>query len=274
MATPTTSAAPQSGHAPVNGLQMYYEIHGSGGVPLVLLHGAFMSIDSNFAASLPALSTGRQVIAVEPQGHGRTADIDRPITYDGMADDVAALLDHLDIEEADVLGYSMGAATALQVAIRHLDKVRKLVMISASYTSDGIYPEVLAGIAEITEATFAGTPFEADYARLAPNPGDWPVLIEKLKVLDGAVQAWPAADVQGIRSPALVIIGDSDIIRPEHAVEMFRLLGGGVPGDLTGLPKSRLAIIPGATHLTVMMQTDLLLAIILPFLDAPLPDAG
>lgn len=274
MATPTRSAPPQSGHAPVNGLQMYYEIHGSGGVPLVLLHGAYMSIDSNFGATLPALSSNRQVIAVETQGHGRTVDIDRPITYENMADDVAALLDHLGVEQADVLGYSMGAATALQVAIRHPEQVRKLVVISASYNSGGVYPEVLAGIAEITAEAFAGTPFEAEYARLAPRPEDWPVLIEKLKALDGTVQAWPSADVRGIGAPALVIIGDSDIIRPEHAVEMFRLLGGGVPGDLTGLPTSQLAIIPGTTHLTVMMQTDLLLAIIPPFLDAPLPDAA
>lgn len=255
MATLTSNAAPRTGYAPVNGLQMYYQIHGSGDTPLVLLHGAYMSIDTNFGASLPTLSSARQVIAVETQGHGRTADIDRPIMYETMADDVAALLEHLGVEQADIFGYSMGVATALQVAIRP-SGTRKGAQAGRHL---GVLhqrrhlPRSPRGQRGDHDGGVRRDPFEAEYLRLAPRPADWPVLIETMKVLDGTVQAWPAADLQGIQAPALVIVGDSDIIRPEHAVEMFRLLGGGVPGDLDGLPKSRLAIIPGTTHLTVMM---------------------
>lgn len=272
--TPATPA-PETGYAPVNGLEMYYEVHGTegSGPPLVLLHGAYMSIDTAFGALLPTLASTRQCIAVESQAHGRTADIDRPLTYEQMADDVAALLRFVGVEQADIFGYSMGAGTALQVAIRHPDLVRKMVAISATHNSGGMYPEVLAGISTITPEVFAGSPFEAEYFRLAPNPEDWPTLIDKLKHLDLTVQAWLPGDLQGIMAPTLVIIGDSDVVRPEHAVELFRLLGGGVPGDLTALPASQLAVVPGATHITVMMQTDLLLAIIPPFLDGAMPEA-
>lgn len=272
MATPA-SPAPQTGYAPVNGLEMYYEIHGAG-QPLLLLHGAYNSIDFTFGAVLPTLARSRRVIAVETQGHGRTADIDRPLTYEQMADDAAALLQHLGIARADVFGYSMGAGTALQLAIRHPDLVRKLVLVSVTFNSGGLHPEVLAGISAITPEAFAGTPFEEEYFRLAPNPDDWPVLVDKLKQLDLTVQAWLPADIQGIAAPTLAIIGDSDIVRPEHAVELFRLLGGGVPGDLAGLPNSQLAILPGATHISVILQTDLLLAIISQFLDAPMPETA
>jgi len=241
---------------------------------LVLLHGAYMSIDTAFGTFVPTLAATRQVIAVELQGHGRTADIDRPLSYGQMADDTAALLQHLGIDQADMFGYSMGGGVALQLAIRHPDRVRKLVVASATYKSAGVYPEVLAMIATITPEVFAGSPMEAEYQRLAPNPGDWPTLVAKLTALDGEVQDWPADDLRSIRAPTLLIIGDSDVVRPEHAVELFRLLGGGVPGDLAGLPIARLAVLPGTTHIGVMDQTDLLLAIILPFLDAPKPEGA
>jgi pimeloyl-ACP methyl ester carboxylesterase len=257
-------------YAEVNGLEMYYEIRG-GGRPLVVLHGAYMTIGT-MGPLVPALAETRQVVAVELQGHGHTADVDRPLSYEQMADDTAALLRHLGIEDADIFGYSMGGGVALQVAIRHPVLVRKLVVASASYTSDGIYPEVLAIIETITPETFAGTPWLEEYARVAPNPDHFPTLVAKLKRLDAEVYAWPPETVQAIAAPTLLIIGDSDVVRPEHAVELFRLRGGGVAGDLAGLPKAQLAVLPGTTHIGVMERADLLLGMVPAFLDAPMPE--
>jgi pimeloyl-ACP methyl ester carboxylesterase len=272
-ATPTAETTPQSGYAPVNGLQMYYEIHGSG-EPLVLLHGAFGAIDL-WGPMLTTLAEHHQVIAVELQGHGRTADIDRPFSYEQMADDVAALMDHLSIAQADVVGYSMGADTALQMAIRHPELVRKLVVISGKYRHDGEYPELLAGIQQLTPEVFVGSPNEAAYLRHAPNPEDFPVLVEKIKAFFAKEYAWPEEDMRSIAAPTLLIIGDSDTVRLEHAVELFRLLGGGVPGDVTGLPNSQFAILPGTTHGMIVVEgADQLLAMIEPFLAAPMPEAA
>ena len=257
-------------YAEVNGLKMYYEIHGTG-EPLVLLHGAYMTIGA-MGEVVPELAKTRRVIAVELQGHGHTADIDRPLSYELMADDIAALLRHLGIEKADIFGYSMGGGVALQTTIRHPEVVRKLVVASASYTSDGIYPEVLAMIETITPEVFAGTPWFEEYARVAPNPDHFPTLVVKLKQLDAEVYAWPSEDIQSIEAPTLLIVADSDVVRPEHAVEMFRLLGGGVAGDLVGLPNSQLAVLPGTTHVGVMERADWLLSMIGEFLDAPMPE--
>jgi pimeloyl-ACP methyl ester carboxylesterase len=270
-----TDADPQAGYAPVNGLNMYYEIQGTG-EPLVLLHGAYMTIDA-MGEVVPELARTRQVIAVELQGHGRTADVDRPLSYEQMADDTAALLRHLGIEQADVFGYSMGGGVALQVAIRHPEVVRKLVVASASYTSDGMHPELLEMIPTITPDVFAGSPIEEEYLRTAPNPDDFPTLVAKMKRLDMEPFAWPAEEIGGIAAPTLLIVGDSDAIRLEHAVELFRLLGGGVMGDLAGLPKSQLAVLPGTTHFVpagsgVLERADWLLPIIVSFLDAPMPE--
>jgi pimeloyl-ACP methyl ester carboxylesterase len=263
-------------YAEVNGLNMYYEIHGTG-QPLILLHGAYMTIDA-MGEVVPALAETRQVIAVELQGHGRTADIDRPLTYEQMADDIAALLRHLVIEKADIFGYSMGGGVAFQVAIRHPEVVRRLVIASASYTSDGMHPELLEMIPTLTPEIFAGSPIEEAYLRTAPNPDDFPTLVAKMKQLDMEPFAWPPEDIRGIAAPTLLIIGDSDAIRPEHAVELFQLLGGGVMGDLAGLPKSQLAVLPGTTHFVpsgsaVLDRADWLLLMIPLFLDAPMPEA-
>ena len=267
---------PKGDYAEVNGLNMYYEIHGTG-QPLAVLHGAYMTIDA-MGEFVPGLAQARQVIAVELQGHGRTADVeDRPLTYEQMAEDVAALIGHLGIEKADVFGYSMGGGVALQVAVRHPEVVRKLVVASASYTSDGMHPELLEMIPTITAEAFAGSPIEEAYLRTAPNPDDFPTLVAKLKRLDMEPFAWPPEDIRGIVAPSLLIIGDSDAIRLEHAVELFRLLGGGVMGDLAGLPKSQLAVLPGTTHFVppgsgVLDRADWLLAMITQFLDAPMPE--
>ena len=272
--------SPQTGYAPVNGLQMYYEVHGSGDVPLLLLHGAFSNIDTDFAKVLPLLAAIRQVIGVEQQGHGHTADIDRPLSYEQMADDTVALLRQLNIDQVDVFGYSIGGAVGLQLAVRHPDLVRKLACVGGtSYRPDGLYPEVLAGseslTAEALVAALAGTPWQEAYAWVAPNPDDWARLVEKKMAMDRRWQGWSPETVRAIEAPTLLMIGDSDIVRPEHVVEIFRLLGGGVPGDLSGLPKSQLAILPGSTHVTIMWEhTDWLASMIEAFLDTPMPGAS
>jgi len=273
MATKMVTTATPGRYAPVNGLSMYYEIHGAGR-PLVLLHGALTTISGSFGRMLPSLAATRQVIAIEQQAHGRTADIDRPLTYEGMAADTVELLRHLDIEEADVFGYSMGAAIALEIAVRHPDLVHRLVLASPAYTREGAYPEMYEGEENLKPGDLAGTPLPEEYARTAPNPEDWPGLIKKVKQLDRDFRGWSPEEIRALRAPTLVIIGDSDVVRPEHAVEIFRLLGGGVAGDLFGLPASRLAVLPGTTHVTLIDRTDWLLAMIGEFLDAPVPEGG
>jgi pimeloyl-ACP methyl ester carboxylesterase len=267
----------RTGYAPVNGLKMYYELHGEGR-PLLLLHGAYMTVDT-LGPILPGLAELRQVIAVELQGHGHTADIDRPITYEQMADDAAALLAHLGVDHADVVGYSMGGGVALQLAIRHPGVVRRLVVASASYRLDGMPAVALEMFPSITPDLFAGSPMEEAYLRHAPDPGDFPVLVEKLKRLDTTDFAWPEEDIRGIAAPTLIIVGDSDGVRLQHAVEMFELLGGGVMGDLQGMPASQLAVLPGTSHFVppgcgVLDRWEWLRAIIPPFLDGPLPSSA
>jgi pimeloyl-ACP methyl ester carboxylesterase len=259
--------------AEVNGLRMYYEMRGTGR-PLLVLHGAYMTVDA-MGSLVPDLAETRRVISVELQGHGRTADVaDRPITYEGMADDVAALLRHLGIDEADAFGFSMGGGVALQLAIRHPDSVRRLVVASASYTSDGMQPELHEMIPSITPEMFAGSPIEAAYREVAPKPEDFPVLVEKLKELDMTPFDWGVEKVRGIGAPTMIVVGDSDAISLEHAVGMFRLLGGGAMGDLSGLPDSQLVVLPGTAHFIppgcgVLDRPEWLVPMIGRFLDAP-----
>ena len=277
-ADPDAGGSPvQAGYAPVNGLSMYYEIHGEGR-PLVLLHGAYMTIGM-LGAVLPGLAATRRVIAAEQQGHGHTADIARPITYEQMADDTAALLAHLGVGRADILGYSMGGATALQLAIRHPAVVRKLVIASASYTSDGMHAVAREAFPSITPELFAGSPIEEAYQRTAPHPGDFPKLVQKLTQLDTTEFAWPAGEIRGIAAPTMILLGDSDGVRLEHAVELFKLLGGGVMGDLQGMPDSQLAVLPGTAHFVppgcgLLDRAGWILDLVPPFLDAPMPGSG
>src|SRR5215210_472013 len=259
-------------YAPANDLNVYYEVHGEG-PPLILLHGAYMTAEM-MEPLAQGLARTRQVVVPEMQAHGRTADADRPITYEQMADDTAALARHLEIEAADVVGYSMGGATAVQVAIRHPDLVRRLVVASAGFRYDGMPAEAIAMFPSITPEMFAGSPMETEYQRLAPNPEDFPVLVEKLKTLDTIDFAWPDDDIRGIAAPTLIVLGDSDGVRLEHAVEMFKLRGGGVMGDLSGMPESQLAVLPGTSHFVppgsgLLDRQDWLLAMIPPFLDPP-----
>jgi pimeloyl-ACP methyl ester carboxylesterase len=273
--TESTDTAPvRAGYAPVNGLDMYYEVHGAG-QPLVLLHGAFSAIGTSFQHVLPGLAKTRQVIGLEMQAHGRTADIDRPLSPEQMADDTVAAVEHLGIEKADFFGYSMGSDVALHVVVRHPDVVRKLVLASATYTLSGVQPGLMDGLAEMTPEMMVGSPWHEEYLQIAPRPEDFTVLFEKKTQMDRELTDFSAEAISAIKAPTLLIIGDSDLVRPEHAVEMFRLLGGGVFGDTpAGLPASQLAVLPGTSHVTLVDRADLLLAIIPPFLDAPAPRAG
>jgi pimeloyl-ACP methyl ester carboxylesterase len=249
---------------------MYHEIHGEG-EPLVLLHGAYMSING-MAPLLGPLAEYRQVIAPELQGHGRTADVDRPITYEGMADDTAALMDQLEIERADVVGFSMGAGVGLQLTIRHPERVRKLVGASTAYAYNGMPAEAIEMFPSITPEMFKGSPFEEEYKRLSPHPDAFESLVWKLKELDTTEFDW-SDGIRGITAPVLIIVGDSDVVRLDHVVELFKMLGGGVMGDLAGLPKSQLGVLPGTSHFMppgsgVLDRADLIHAMIRPFLEA------
>jgi pimeloyl-ACP methyl ester carboxylesterase len=275
---PSTGSAQQARtrvggrHAFVNGVNMYYQIQGRGGVPLVLLHGAFSNIQTDFGKLMPLLAKNRQVIAIEQQGHGHTPDVERPLTYEQMADDVAELLRQLRIPRADFLGYSMGGATAMYVALRHPQLVRKFVFAGgAAYTPDGFYPELMEGEKTMKPEDFAGTPWLRAYKRIAPHPGDWPRLVAKIRDLDLSWRGLSESQMRSIKVPVQLIVGDADIVRPEHVIEMLRLLGGGAPGDLVGLPRSQLAVLPGTTHVTLIDRTDWLLSMVQDFFKAPMP---
>lgn len=262
----------KSGYVSVNGLDMYYEIHGEG-QPLVLLHGAFSAIGSSFGNMIPGLAKHRQVVGFDLQGHGRTADIDRPLTVEGMADDVAAALPELGIEQADVLGYSNGGSVALHFATRHPQMVRKLVLMSIGYKLSGIHPGLMEGLGEMKPEMMHGSPWHEEYMRIAPRPEDFNRLFEKKTQMDRQIKDFPDETIRGIEVPVLLMIGDSDLIRPEHAVEFFRLLGGGVFGDMPpGLPNSQLAILPGTSHVGMVDRANWIVPMVNEFLDAPVKD--
>ncbi len=268
--------APRSGYAPVNGLQLYYEIHGAG-EPLVLLHGG-LGMTGMFGELLPRLAQGRQVIAVDLQGHGRTADIDRPLRLELMADDIAALIRHLGLSQVDLMGYSMGGGVALRVGIQHSGLVRRLVLVSVPFRRDGWYPEVVANMAQVGAAA---APFMRDspqyraYNAIAPDPTRFPALLDKVGDMLG--QDYDRTDeVAALRTPTLLVYGDADSISPAHMVEFFGLLGGGkgdAGWDRAKMPISRLAILPGTTHYDIF-ASPLLADVVAPFLEATLPVAS
>lgn len=270
----TDAVATQTGYAPVNGLELYYEIHGEG-EPLILLHGGLATIEMLFPALLPQLSASRQVIAVELQGHGHTADIDRPFSFEQFADDVAALIEHLGFESADVMGFSLGGAVALQTAIRHPEAVRKLVIVSAPFATSGWYPEVFAGMGSVNAGAaefMLETPMYQFYSAVAPRPEDWPTLLEKTGELVRPEYDW-SEQVAALTAPVLIVVGDADSVTPAHAVEFFGLLGGGkADGAQGGRPASQLVIVPDATHFTILYRADILVPAINNFLSpAPAP---
>ena len=268
------NTSPQTGYAPVNGLNIYYEIHGTR-QPLILLHGGVGAIEM-FGEVLELLAAGRQVIAVDLQAHGRTADIDRPLSFESMADDISVLIEHLGLENADFVGYSLGGGVALRTAIQHPEVVRKLVLVSTPFKRDGWYPEVLAGQAQMgPEAAepMKQTPMYQVYASVAPKPEDWPVLLTKLGQLLGQDYDW-SEEVATIEAPTMIVVGDADSVRTAHAVRFFELLGGGradAGWDGSGMSNARLAILPATTHYEIFSSPALASAVT-PFLDAPMPE--
>ncbi len=261
----------QGNYLNVNGLKMYYEVHGTG-MPLVLLHGAFSAIGTSFGKVLPGLAKTRQVLGLEMQAHGHTADIDRPLSLEQMAEDTAAAIRQLGLGRADLFGYSMGSAVALHTAIRHPEVVRKLVLAANAFSKSGLHPGLMEGLGEMKPEMMHGSPWHEEYLRIAPHPEDFAKLFAKKTQMDREMRDVPPEAIKALKAPTLIIIGDSDIVRPEHAVEMFRLLGGGVMGDTAGLPNSRLAILPGTTHVTLADRAAWLVSMITEFLDAPMPE--
>jgi pimeloyl-ACP methyl ester carboxylesterase len=255
-------------YAKINGLDLYYEEHGDG-EPLVLLHGGIHAGEM-FGAILPALSEGRRVITVDLQGHGHTADIDRPLSPALMADDIAALIEHLGLEQADVMGYSLGGGVALRTAIQHPERVRRLVVVSVPFSRAGNFPGVIAnmdafgpGAADMIKQS----PLYELYERTAPRPEDWPVLIGKIGDTLKAEYDW-SDEVKALEMPVMLVFADADSIRPDHVVEFYRLLGGGLRDaswDGSGRSQARLAILPGTTHYDIF-ASPALPASVIPFL--------
>ncbi len=264
-------------YAKVNGLEMYYEIHGKG-QPLILIHGG-LGLIGMYEQLLPTLAASRQVIGVELQGHGHTPDVDRPFSFEQMADDVAALVKHLGLDKTDVLGYSLGGGVALQTIIRHPDAVRKLVLVSAPFKNVGWYPEVRAGMKSMNAQAakaMVGSPMHQAFVSAAAKPDEgWTSLVTKTGQLLGQEYDW-SKGVATIKLPTLIAVGDADSIPPEHATEFFGLLGGGKKDagwDGSGAPNSRLAILSGTTHYNIF-SSPMLASVVTSFLDAPMPNAS
>jgi pimeloyl-ACP methyl ester carboxylesterase len=269
-ASTSVAAAPTPGrgrYAEVNGLKMYYEVHGKGR-PIVLLHGAFCTIEGCFGQLVKLLAKSRQVIAVELQGHGHTADVDRPLSTVGMADDVAALLGKLKIASADIYGYSMGGGVAAQLAIHHPQVVRKLVIVGAGLTKEGWQPGMADMIRSIKPEMMEAAPFYDAYKKTSPHPDKFRTLVKKVQNLD-SIDGYKLDDIRKIKAPVLFLLGDADGPTVEHGAQILRLFGGGGFGD-TGAPraKSQLAILPGTSHVDLISRAEWIAQLIAPFLDA------
>jgi pimeloyl-ACP methyl ester carboxylesterase len=288
-AVASAQQTPTTGYAPVNGLKMYYEVHGPApgmgeprDTPVVLLHGSFMTITNNWSGGtaldgkpgkdwIGELSKTRKVIAIEMQGHGRTADIDREFSYENLADDVVGeggLLDYLKIPRADLIGYSMGGGVAMQCAIRHPDKVRKVVSISAAFRLDGLVKEALDAFPQLTAETFKASTIEIEYKKLSPTPDEFPNFVKRVIAMDLKPYDFGADRLKATKAPMFFIHGDADGVRLEHIAEMFRLKGDEIFGDLRPRSALRLAILPDTTHVTLMRRMDVIVPMVNDFLDA------
>lgn len=255
-----------AGYAPVNGMKMYYEIHGEG-EPVVLLHGSFMSING-WSQILPELAKTRKVIAVEMQAHGRTADINRDFTYENLSDDVALLLDYLKIKQADLFGYSLGACVAIETAIRHPEKVRKAVILSGVYHYDGWVDETDEIFKNLNAGMFKGSPFETEYKKLSPTPEKFDAFVQRVASIDNAHYNFGAENLKATKAPMLFIHGDADGVKLTHIIEMFQLKGGGAFGDLGPRSASQLAIIPNTAHIGLMEKAAAIVPMVNDFLNA------
>jgi pimeloyl-ACP methyl ester carboxylesterase len=265
----------RSGHLPINGLQLYYEAHGdlgaSGTVPLLLIPGAFLSTDS-MTQWVAGFATERPVIVFDQQGHGRTADTPRPMSYEQFGDDAAAVLQALEVERADVMGYSQGGGVALQLALRHPQLVAKLVTLSATYRRDGWYPSVLQGLEGLSGDLFADTQVGEAFRQHTADPAAFDAYIEKMRVLNFEDQNISDGQMRSIHARTMVIVGDTDGVTPEHAVAMFKLRGGGdeeaaATGAISTVPQARLVILPATSHLSILAVVQVLEPMITAFLD-------
>jgi pimeloyl-ACP methyl ester carboxylesterase len=272
---PTASAAPAASGAPAKtgtvrsgDLDLYYEVHGSGGTPLVVLQGSFCTVEICFGKMLPTLAAARQVILIDQQGHGHTLmGKNHPFTVTQMKTDSIAVIKKLGIKKADILGYSTGAAVALELAITNPELVNKLVLISGVYEKAGARKELLAMMPTLTADMMKQSPFYAAYKKVAPKD-TFAELVEKVKTIDDS-KSWPEAKIRGLKMPVQLVVADSDILYLNHAVKFFQLLGGDVAGDMVGLPKSQLCIVPGATHVTMVFEKSPLVGgVVVDFLDA------
>jgi pimeloyl-ACP methyl ester carboxylesterase len=268
-----TKAAHETGYASVNGLHMYYELHGEGGTPLLLLHGGLFDIEQQFGALIPSLSSGRRVIATDFQGHGRTNDTDRPLDTSDLASDVIGLLGHLRVENVDVFGFSIGGAVALHLAIHHPKLIRKLVVSSVSFRPEGDRGGNAEAVAEMTVDMIAGTPMEERYLAVSPHPDREHLqgLLDKLALYGAGETGWSDDEIRGIAAPTLFTVGDCDMVKLDHAVKFLQLRGGDVNGDFEGVPASQLAVFPGTTHFFGLGRTDLVRDVVITFLDATAP---
>lgn len=263
-----------AGHLAVNGLDLYHEVYGDldrSRSPLLLIPGAFMSIES-MAHWTSAFAAGRTVIVYDQQGHGRTPDTSRAMSYPQFADDAAALLSALGVEHADVMGYSQGGGVALQLALRHPASVRKLVLMSATYRQDGWYPSVLKGIEGVSAAAFAGTTVGTAFMEHTPDAAAFDRYLEKMKALNIDDQHVSDDEMRSIAAPTMVVVGDADSVRPEHALAMFRLRGGGdehaaASGTLPGVPAARLVVLPATSHIGISGEEAVLVPMVSAFLD-------
>ncbi|ANH82291.1 alpha/beta hydrolase [Niabella ginsenosidivorans] len=247
-----------SGYAPVNGIKVYYEVYGEGR-PVILLHGAFMTISGNWGALIPELSKTRKVIAVELQGHGHTPFSDRKLSHATLAKDVEGVMDYLKIDSADVAGYSFGGAVAYQFAIQSPKRLRKLVIISATYKSDGWLPAINNGFKAMKPELFANTPMKAAYDAVAPDTTKWTKFLEQMIACAATPFNLGDSNIAKIAAPVLIISGDNDGLDKIELAKTYQLLGGGVAADLQSMPKSQLAIVPSQGHVSLMMQTTTIL---------------
>ena len=265
---------PSSGHLPINGLDLYYEVHGQFGAsktPLLLIPGAFMATGS-MKEWADAFARERAVIVFDQQGHGRTPDTPREMSYEQFADDAAALLRALKVERADVMGYSQGGGVALQLAIRHPSLMSKLVSMSATFRKDGWYPSVPEGIESLSAETFAGTPVETAFMEHTPDPEAYDAYLRKMKRLNNEDQHISDDEMRSISAKTMVIIGDADGVKPEHALAMFKLRGGGdeeaaATGVLQDVPAARLVVLPAMSHVGISGESKVLVPIVTAFLD-------
>lgn len=248
----------KSGYAPVNGIKVYYEVYGDG-APIVLLHGAFMTIDMNWGQLIPELSKTRKVIAIELQGHGRSPLADRKYTFPNLAGDVAGVMDYLKVDSADVAGYSMGGSVAYQFAIQYPKRLKKLVIISSTYKTTGWLPEVTSAFNAFKPEFFTNTPLQVGYDAVAPDKTKWTNFLEQMFVFIRTPFDMGDANIAKITSPVLIISGDNDGLDKIELVKTYKLLGGGIAADMGQMPRSQLAIVPSQSHVSVMMQTSTIL---------------